>query len=127
VFGFVQDAWSGLAAGFGPALILSLRWKRTSGWGVAAGMLAGVATVLVWRNVGFLSGIIWELLPAFLVSFAVIVAVSLISSPPRKKTLAEFELAAALDVPLKDPEGRKIPLMEFELVRDIIEGKEREE
>jgi sodium/proline symporter len=120
VFGYVADAWSGLAAGFGPALILSLRWKRTTGWGVVAGMFAGVVSVMAWRYSGFLSGIIWELLPAFIISFAAIIVVSLLGEPPGKEVEAEFELAAATHLPLRDEHGNPIPIMEFEMVRDIM-------
>jgi len=95
VFGFVQDAWSGLAAGFGPALILSLRWKRTTGWGAAGGMISGIGAVLLWRNVPALSGIIWELPPAFLASLFAVVAVSLLTRRPGAEVEAEFDLAAS--------------------------------
>ncbi len=121
VFKFVSDAWSGLAAGFGPALVLSLRWRRTTGWGVAAGMLSGIAAVLVWRNVPTLSGLIWELLPAFLLSTGVIVIVSLLTSSPGPRVEAEFVLAAASEVPLRDGQGNLIPLSEHDLVRNILD------
>ena len=120
VFGLVKYAWSGLAAGFGPALIMSLRWKRTSGWGAAAGMFAGVATVMIWRRLGLSESLIWELLPAFIISSAAIVIVSLLSPPPKKEVEAEFELAAATHLPLRDKHGNPIPIMEFEMVRDIM-------
>jgi sodium/proline symporter len=50
VFSFVIDyGWAGLGAGFGPPLVLALLWKRTTGWGVLAGMITGVATAMAWK------------------------------------------------------------------------------
>lgn len=46
----VSYAWSGLAASFGPAIILSLHWKRTTGRGVILGMLTGALTTVIWSN-----------------------------------------------------------------------------
>lgn len=94
VFDFVKYAWTGLAAGFGPALILSLKWRRTTGWGAAAGMAAGVGTVLAWRNVPVLAEAIWEMLPAFAISFFVIIIVSLATPRPGPRVEQQFELAA---------------------------------
>ena len=69
----------------------------------------------------FITGLIWELLPAFIISFAAIIIVSLLSEPPGRDVEAEFELAAATHLPLRDEQGNPIPIMEFELVRDIME------
>ena len=79
VFKYVQYAWGGLAAGFGPALIATLYFKRATGWGVASGMLVGIATILVWHNIPALAGLVWELVPAFFLSLLVIVLVSKLS------------------------------------------------
>ena len=52
VFSMVSFAWSGLSAAFGPALLLTLWWRRCSGHGVLAGMIGGTLTVVVWRQFG---------------------------------------------------------------------------
>ncbi|MEJ2722661.1 MAG: sodium/proline symporter, partial [bacterium] len=49
VFWLVLFAWGGLGASLGPAVIFSLFWKRTTRWGVFAGMLAGTVITIVWR------------------------------------------------------------------------------
>ncbi|MBC8478878.1 MAG: hypothetical protein H8D46_00320 [FCB group bacterium] len=41
VFETVSYAWGGLGASFGPALVFSLWWKRTTRSGIIAGMLSG--------------------------------------------------------------------------------------
>ena len=76
VFDFVLYAWAGLGAAFGPALILTLLWRRTTGWGELAGMLTGSITVVVWRELPY--NAIYELGPAFVLAFAAIVVVSLL-------------------------------------------------
>ncbi len=90
VFRFVQYAWGGLAAGFGPVLILSLRWKRTTGWGAAAGMAVGLITVIVWHNVPALASLVWELIPAFGLSMLAIVIVSYLTEPPSREVQEDF-------------------------------------
>jgi sodium/proline symporter len=91
VFKFVQYAWGGLAAGFGPVIILCLRWKRTTPWGVAAGMMTGLITIITWHNVPTLASLIWELVPAFLLSLLVTILVSLLTNPPGPQVLKDFE------------------------------------
>ncbi len=48
VFGKVFDAWGGLAAGLGPALVLGCLWRRTARSAVVAGMVAGVVSSQFW-------------------------------------------------------------------------------
>ncbi|MFQ6674456.1 MAG: sodium/proline symporter, partial [Fidelibacterota bacterium] len=47
IFDKVLFAWGGLGAAFGPALILTLWWPRTTRNGVLAGMIVGFTTVVV--------------------------------------------------------------------------------
>ncbi|MCK4941037.1 sodium/proline symporter [candidate division WOR-3 bacterium] len=68
VYWLVLYAWGGLAASFGPPLILSLKWKGTTKYGVFAGMVVGAATIVIWYNVPVLKSFIYELIPGFLFS-----------------------------------------------------------
>ncbi len=122
VFDYVSDAWAGLAAGFGPALILSLKWRRTTGWGVASGMVAGIAVALIWRHNDYLAGLIYELPVAFAAGLAVIVIVSLLSPPPGEEVLVRFDLAANEKIPLRDQEGNPIPLDELISARRVLDN-----
>lgn len=96
VFGIVSFAWAGFGASFGPIVICSLFWKRTTLSGAICGMVTGGVMVFVWKYlikpIGGIFGV-YELLPAFLVSIAVIVVVSLISKKPSDEIVAEFETA----------------------------------
>jgi Na+/proline symporter len=93
VFSFVLDyGWAGLGAGFGPALIMSLLWRRTTGWGVLAGMVVGIATAIIWRQFSDLHKQIYSLVPAFLFSLVSVAVVSLLTS-------SEDGSSAKADVP----------------------------
>ncbi len=96
VFGIVSFAWAGFGAAFGPVIICALFWKRTNLPGAVAGMVAGGASVFIWKYLlaplggGFA---IYELLPAFIVGIVTIVVVSLLTKQPDNAILAEFEAA----------------------------------
>lgn len=94
VFNIVSFAWAGFGAAFGPAMLMSLFWKRTTKWGVLAGMLSGGAMVFIWKyGIAKLGGIlaIYELLPAFIVACLAIVIVSLVTPVPEKEIIDDFE------------------------------------
>lgn len=96
IFDIVSFAWSGFGATFGPIMLFSLFWKRTSYPGAIAGMVSGAAMVFIWKlALKPLGGVfaIYELLPAFLVSCLFIVVVSLLTKKPSKEIEAEFEMA----------------------------------
>ena len=96
IFSIVSFAWAGFGATFGPIMLFSLFWKRTTRAGAIAGMITGGAMVFIWNLVlSPLGGIfsIYELLPAFLLSSVVIVVVSLCTKKPDKAIEDEFEAA----------------------------------
>ena len=49
IFTIVSFAWAGFGATFGPLMLFSLFWKRTTREGAIAGMLAGGIMVFVWN------------------------------------------------------------------------------
>ncbi len=79
IFDFVLYAWAGLGAAFGPATILILLWRRTTAWGVLAGIVTGFTTAIVWRET--LHHTVYELVPAFAVAFGAVVIVSWSTQP----------------------------------------------
>ena len=97
VFGIVSFAWAGFGASFGAVMLCALFWRRSTLAGALSGMVAGGVMVFVWKYlVRPLGGAldIYELLPAFLVSLAVIIIVSLLTNKPSDEVLAEFDKAA---------------------------------
>ncbi|MCH7822704.1 MAG: sodium/proline symporter [Proteobacteria bacterium] len=77
IFWFVLFAWSGLGAAFGPVIICLLYYKKTTGSGIAAGMLAGFLTSVIWVLASKeLTYGLYEAVPGFIVGFAVTLLVS---------------------------------------------------
>ena len=94
VFGIVSFAWAGFGAAFGPLMLFSLFWKRCNKYGAIAGMVAGGATIFLWKYLVRPLGGAWniyELLPAFIVSSLFIVVVSLCTEEPDADIVSEFE------------------------------------
>lgn len=96
VFRIVSFAWAGFGAVFGPVVLAALFWKRANKWGAIAGMVAGGATVFIWKfviRVQFADTIlnIYELLPAFIIGLIAIVVVSLLTKTPEKEIGETFE------------------------------------
>ena len=77
VYNMVLYAWAGLGAAFGPPLLLSLHWRRTSRVGVLGGLISGTVVVVAWYNIPFLNGLIYEMIPGFLISLIVTVTLSI--------------------------------------------------
>ena len=94
VFNIVSFAWAGFGAVLGPVVLFALFWKRSNWQGALAGMISGGAMVFIWKYLVRPLGGAWdiyELLPAFLVSCAAIVLVSLLTKAPSKEIVEEFE------------------------------------
>ncbi len=94
IFKIVSFAWAGFGATFGPLMLFSLFWKRTTRWGAVAGMIGGAGMVFLWKLViSQLGGVfgIYELLPAFIFSSICIVVVSLLTPKPSAEIEADFE------------------------------------
>ena len=93
VFKIVAFSWAGFGASFGPLVLASLFWKRTTFEGALAGMVAGGVSIFVWKFLVAPMGGVWgiyELLPAFLISLVVLVGVSLMT-PADEEVMKEFE------------------------------------
>ena len=86
VMGLVSYAWAGFGAAFGPAMLLSLFWKKMTMPGAVAGIIAGGASVILWESIPVLSGTgVYSLLPAFFIALVAVVVVSLITKVDGKK------------------------------------------
>jgi sodium/proline symporter len=96
IFQIVSFAWAGFGATFGPVMLFSLFWRRTSRGGAIAGMVAGGCMVFAWKLlVRPLGGVfaVYELLPAFLFSCLAIVVVSHLTAKPSARIQDEFDRA----------------------------------
>ena len=99
VMGLVSYAWAGLGAAFGPAMILSLFWKKMTMPGAVAGIVAGGASVIIWENVPvFAQTGIYSLLPAFVIALIAVIVVSLATKVDKDKVDELFKAAKAADL-----------------------------
>ena len=90
LFWFVLFAWSGLAAAFTPAVLLSLFWRRTTRTGALVGMIGGFTTTVSWV-LWFKSQYydLYEMIPGFIVGIVLTVVVSLWTEP-NEEAMEEF-------------------------------------
>ncbi len=93
IFNLVSFAWSGFGGTFGPLILLSLYWKRTTAPGAIAGLICGGITDVIWHyipaSVAKIFGL-YEILPAFIVCLVVTVVISLLTKPDAE-VLTKFE------------------------------------
>jgi sodium/proline symporter len=80
VLGLVSYAWAGFGAGFGPAILFSLFWRRMNRNGTLAGVLVGSITIVVWKQLSGGLFDLYEIVPGFILASIAIVVVSLMSA-----------------------------------------------
>ena len=85
----VAYAWAGFAATFGPAVLMSLFWRRTTRNGVLAGIVVGGVTVLVWKQLALFG--LYEIIPGFFFGILAIYIVSLLDKEPAKEITDLFD------------------------------------
>ena len=80
VLDVVSYAWAGLGASLGPAILISLYWRKMTARGALAGVFVGGATVIIWPQ--FDGGIfeLYSLVPGFGISALAVVVGSLIDN-----------------------------------------------
>ncbi|OJD43692.1 sodium/proline symporter [Bacillus sp. 4048] len=94
----VGYAWAGFGSAFGPAILLSLYWKRTNKWGVLAGMIVGAVVVITWVQISSLKATMYEMVPGFFCSLLAVIVLSLLTKEPVKAIHREFnEMEAVLE------------------------------
>lgn len=90
IMNLVSNAWGVFGAAFGPALLLSLFWKRFNFAGAVAGIVTGAVVDIAWLT--WLSGTgLYELLPGFAAGLIAAVAVALATKAPGKDVEELFD------------------------------------
>ena len=79
IFGVVSYAWSGLGSAFGPVLVMTLWWNKTTRVGVISGLVVGFFTTIIWANIPGLKELITERMTSFLFAFISVYIVSLLT------------------------------------------------
>ena len=77
IYTFVLFAWGALGAAFTPIIVLALYWKGLTRQGALASLIIGPIVVVAWHVVPPLADIVYELIPAFTLSFVAAIVVSL--------------------------------------------------
>ena len=95
IMSLVDNAWGGFGAAFGPVILLSLFWKRTTYKGAIAGVVVGAVVDVAWMLLLSETGI-YELLPGFIAGGLSCVIVSLIDKKPTAEVNALFEKASKI-------------------------------
>jgi len=94
IMGLVENAWGVFGAAFGPAIMLSLFWRRFNFAGAVAGIVTGAAVDILWLV--FLKGLgIYEIIPGFIISLIAAVVVTLITPAPSKEVTEVFDRVAS--------------------------------
>lgn len=90
ILDLVGYAWAGFGGAFGPIILLALFWRRLTAMGALAGMIVGAITVVIWGNSKYLSGLIYEIVPGFILCLIFAVVVSLLTYRRNEEIENEF-------------------------------------
>ncbi len=88
----VSNAWGVFGAAFGPAILLSLYWKRFNFQGALTGIIVGAAVDILWLAFMGKTGV-YEIIPGFLCGLIAAVAVTLCTKAPDREVEALFDKA----------------------------------
>lgn len=98
IMGLVSDAWAGLGAAFGPVVVLSLYWKKTTKTGALCGIIVGALTVIIWDYIPFVGGAtigaatgLYSLIVGFVLGLIAVTIGSLVGKPATEEMIKEFE------------------------------------
>ena len=92
IMSLVSNAWGVFGAAFGPAIMLSLFWKRCTYAGAAFGIFTGAFVDIVWLSYMADTGV-YEIIPGFFAGLVVTVIVSLLTPKPSAEVEALFDRA----------------------------------
>ncbi len=95
IMALVSNAWGVFGAAFGPAIMLSLFWRRFTFSGAAVGIFTGAAVDIAWLSYMSHTGV-YEIIPGFFAGLVAAVVVSLISPKPSQEVEALFDKAVKM-------------------------------
>jgi len=92
IMSLVSNAWGVFGAAFGPAIMLSLFWKRFTFEGAVAGIVVGAAVDILWLSFLASTGV-YEIIPGAFCGLIAAVAASKLSKAPSAEVEALFDQA----------------------------------
>ena len=96
IMALVSNAWGIFGAAFGPAIMLSLFWRRFNFKGAVAGIVTGAVVDVLWYMFLSFTGI-YELLPGFVIGLVAAVVVTLCTKEPDEEVKKLFDKAVEYD------------------------------
>ena len=100
IMDLVSNAWGIFGAAFGPAVLLSLFWKRFTYKGAVAGIITGALVDMLWLWLPVAGGAslsavtkVYEIIPGFILGGICAVLVALMDKAPSGEVEAIFETA----------------------------------
>ena len=100
IMDLVSNAWGIFGAAFGPAVLLSLFWKRFTYKGAVAGIVAGAVIDMLWLWLPVSNGValtsatgIYEIIPGFVIGGIIAIIVTLMDKAPSKEVEEIFAKA----------------------------------
>ncbi len=98
IMDLVSNAWGVFGAAFGPAIMLSLFWKRFNFPGAVAGIIVGAAVDIAWFNIPALKELgVYEIIPGAVCGLIAAIIVTLITKAPSKEIDELFDKAMNYD------------------------------
>jgi len=95
IMSLVGNAWGVFGAAFGPAILLSLFWKRFTFSGAIAGIVAGAVADIIWLAAFSGTGL-YEIIPGFIIGLIAAVIVTLCGKSPGANVEALFDKSVSL-------------------------------
>jgi len=96
IMDLVENAWGIFGAAFGPAILLSLFWKRFTFAGAVSGIIAGAVADVVYL-IAFSSTRLYEIIPGFAVGLITAVIVTLCGDNPGTEVEALYDKSVAIE------------------------------
>ena len=96
IMGLVENAWGIFGAAFGPAILLSLFWKRFTFKGAVAGIFVGAAVDICW--LAFVGLGIYEIIPGFFAGLIAAVVVTLLDKEPGQDVIDLYNRASSGEI-----------------------------
>lgn len=100
IMDLVSNAWGIFGAAFGPAVLMSLFWKRFTYKGAVTGIIVGALVDMLWLWLPVAGGAtltavtgIYEIIPGFIIGGLAAIIVTLADAAPSKEVEAIFEAA----------------------------------
>ena len=100
IMNLVSNAWGIFGAAFGPAVLLSLFWKRFTYKGAVAGIVVGAVVDMLWLWLPVADGkaltsvtAIYEIIPGFIIGGIAAIIVTLLDKKPSAEVEAIYEKA----------------------------------